>query len=66
MQHSFNVELAKEYGVLEAILLNHLWFWIKKNKANNTTKHTVVIVYLTISFLLGHFTFLSSALTSLT
>ena len=36
MQHSFNVELAKEYGILEAILLNHLWFWIKKNKANNT------------------------------
>ena len=35
MQHSFNVELAKEYGILEAILLNHLWFWIKKNKANN-------------------------------
>ena len=36
MQHSFNVELAKEYGILEAVLLNHLWFWIKKNKANNT------------------------------
>ena len=35
MQHSFNVELAKEYGILEAVLLNHLWFWIKKNKANN-------------------------------
>lgn len=36
MQHSFNVEIAKKYGILEAILLNHLWFWIKKNKANNT------------------------------
>ena len=36
MHHSFNVELAKEYGILEAVLLNHLWFWIKKNKANNT------------------------------
>ena len=35
MQHSFNVELAKKYGILEAVLLNHLWFWIKKNKANN-------------------------------
>lgn len=36
MQHSFNVEIAKKYGILEAVLLNHLWFWIKKNKANNT------------------------------
>jgi hypothetical protein len=35
MQHSFNVELAKEYGVLEAILINHLCFWIEKNKAND-------------------------------
>lgn len=36
MQHSFNVEIAKKYGILESVLLNHLWFWIKKNKANNT------------------------------
>lgn len=36
MQHSFNVEIAKKNGILEAVLLNHLWFWIKKNKANNT------------------------------
>ena len=36
MQHSFDVDIAKEYGILEAILLNHLWFWIKKNEANET------------------------------
>ena len=36
MQHSFDIDIAKEYGVLEAILLNNLWFWIEKNKANNT------------------------------
>lgn len=35
MQHSFDVEIAKEYGIAEAILLNHLEFWIAKNKANN-------------------------------
>ena len=35
MQHSFDVEIAKEYGVLEAILLNNLWFWVEKNRANN-------------------------------
>lgn len=36
MQHSFDVDIAKEYGILEAILLNHMWFWIKKNEANET------------------------------
>lgn len=36
MQHSFDIDIAKEYGVLEAILLNNLWFWIDKNKANGT------------------------------
>lgn len=35
MEHSFNIEIAKEFGVLEAILLNNMWFWIEKNKANN-------------------------------
>ena len=35
MQHSFDIDIAKEYGILEAILLNHMWFWIKKNEAND-------------------------------
>ena len=34
MNHSFNVEVASEYGVLEAIILEHLSFWIAKNRAN--------------------------------
>ena len=34
MEHSFNIELAKKYGILEAILLKNIWFWIKKNEAN--------------------------------
>ncbi len=34
MQHSFDIDIAKDYGILEAILLNNLWFWIEKNKAN--------------------------------
>ena len=37
MQHSFNIELAKEYGILEAIIINNLFFWIEKNKANNVS-----------------------------
>lgn len=36
MQHNFDVEIAKDYGILEAILLQNIWFWIEKNKANNT------------------------------
>lgn len=39
MMHSFDVEIATEYGVAEAILLNHLWFWIAKNRANNVHFH---------------------------
>lgn len=35
MQHNFDVELAKEYGILEAILMQNIYFWIEKNKANN-------------------------------
>lgn len=35
MWHSFNVELAEEYGILEAILLGNIYYWIKKNESNN-------------------------------
>ena len=35
MQHSFDVEIAEKYGIVPAIILNHLQFWILKNKANN-------------------------------
>jgi len=34
MNHSFNIEVAKEYGVDCAIVLEYLSFWIKKNEAN--------------------------------
>lgn len=34
MQHSFDVDIAVQYGILEAVLLNNLWHWIKKNEAN--------------------------------
>lgn len=32
MTHCFDVDIATEYGVTEAILLNRLWFWIEKNR----------------------------------
>lgn len=34
MNHSFNVEIAARYGMLEAVILEHLNFWTAKNKAN--------------------------------
>jgi hypothetical protein len=33
--HSFSVEVAKEYGVNVANMLNHFSFWYLKNKADN-------------------------------
>lgn len=35
MVHSFDTEIAKEYGVNAAIILQHLAFWIAKNQAND-------------------------------
>lgn len=34
MTHIFQVDVAKKYGVEEAIIIEHLGHWIKKNKAN--------------------------------
>ena len=39
MYHSFNIVIAKEYGILEAILLNNFEYWISKNVANQTNYH---------------------------
>lgn len=43
MNHSFDVEHAKTYGVPCAIFINHLIFWIVKNKANGKHLHTIEI-----------------------
>lgn len=39
MTHCFDVDIAKRYGILEAILLHYFEFWIQKNKANNANFH---------------------------
>lgn len=39
MEHQFNVEVAKVYGVEESILIHNIFFWIKKNVANDKHKH---------------------------
>ena len=35
MNHSFDKEIAVAYGLPEAIILNHMQFWIEQNEANN-------------------------------
>lgn len=39
MEHSFNVEIATKFGIEEAILLQHIYYWVEKNKANNKHFH---------------------------
>lgn len=34
MDHSFNVEIAKRYGIHAAVILKSIYFWITKNIAN--------------------------------
>jgi len=35
MEHSFNIELATQYDIQQAILINNFDFWLSKNAANN-------------------------------
>ena len=35
MEHSFDIDVAKEYGMPAAILLKHIYYWVEKNKAND-------------------------------
>ena len=39
MQHHFDIDIAAEYGVLEAVLLDHFVFWNEKNEANGSNYH---------------------------
>lgn len=39
MEHSFDVEVAEEFGVNAAILFKNIAFWCAKNKANGTNIH---------------------------
>ena len=34
--HLFNTNVATKYGVFSAILLQNIFYWVEKNKANNT------------------------------
>ena len=34
-KHAFSIELANKYGIVSALLIEHLCFWITKNENNN-------------------------------
>ena len=34
LQYSFDADLAKEYGVPEAIFVHRLYWWVRDNAAN--------------------------------
>ena len=33
--HTFDIDIAAQIGVNQAIMLNNIYFWVKKNEANN-------------------------------
>lgn len=39
MKHTFDVGIAEKYGMAEAVLLENLFFWVKKNSANERHQH---------------------------
>jgi len=39
LNHSFSVEIARQYGVEEAILISHFMFWIKHNRDDGKNFH---------------------------
>ena len=34
MKHFFDTQIAKKYGIVEAIIMDNMWFWITKNIAD--------------------------------
>ena len=39
MEHSFDIDLAAQHGIIPAILFQNILFWINKNKANDKHFH---------------------------
>lgn len=39
MDHNFNIAVAKELGIAPAVILNNLYWWIEKNRANEKHFH---------------------------
>lgn len=39
MEHSFDIDIATEYGIECAILLKNIYYWVEKNRANEKHFH---------------------------
>lgn len=39
MYHSFDIDVAKRYGLLAATILNNIYFWVEENRANGQNEH---------------------------
>ena len=39
MEHSFDIAIAQEYGMECAVIIKHLYFWIKKNQVCEKNFH---------------------------
>lgn len=39
MKHVFDIEIARKYGIVAAIILENLGYWIRRNEANETNFH---------------------------
>lgn len=34
MKHMFDIEIAQQYGINAAVILDNMYFWVEKNRAN--------------------------------
>lgn len=48
MNHSFDVDIATKYGILEAILLDSINYWLLKNEANKKITLTTTTGHITV------------------
>lgn len=60
MLHYFNVEVAKQYGIKDAVVLQSLAFWLKKNVDNKNNVHDgVVWTFNSVNNMLEYFPYLT-------
>ena len=62
MNHSFNTKVAELYGLEEAILLENIYFWCKKNETNNKLTQGKPWTYNTVKAFNLQFKYLSPAI----
>ena len=60
--HSFNIRLAEKYGIKEAILINHIQFWVNHNQKKKCNYHEGrTWTFQTLEDIAHHFPYLSTS-----